>query len=66
MENRDSHKIPIHVRIEAAVRMSRRQQSLEKVTEISRDMNISRDQLYALEKKYLEDPSMQDRERRSP
>ena len=63
MENRDSHKIPIHVRIEAAVRMSRRQQNLEKVTEISRDMNISRDQLYALEKKYLEDPSMQDRER---
>ena len=55
--------IPLRLRIRAGQRMVSRKENQESVSNISRDLGISRSHLYRLEEKYLEDPSMEDKER---
>ena len=63
MEIEDNERIPLHRRTETATRMRLRFQTKETVTDISRDLKISRSHLYVLERKYDEDPTMADKQR---
>jgi len=63
MQPRESHSIPSNLRIQAAIRMVHRHKNNETVSQISQDTNISRSQLYLLEERYLEDPTMKDKQR---
>jgi hypothetical protein len=54
-------RIPVDQRAIAGSRMSDREKSQEKVTDISKDLKISRKSLYSLEKKYLKAEGMGDR-----
>ena len=56
-------RIPVHIRIQAAIRMKNRFKNRESVAQISEDMHISRSQLYLLEDKFNEDPTMVDKPR---
>ena len=63
MQLRESHSIPLGLRIKAAVRMVHRHKNNETVSQISQDTHISRSKLYLLEERYLEDSRMKDKQR---
>ena len=63
MTTRSSHYIPKVVKIEAVERMIHRKEVNETVEQISSDTGISCSHLYTLEKKYRNDPQMEDNQR---
>jgi len=63
MEIETSHYIPQDLRAIAGWEMTNRADSGKKVTQISKELNISYSHLYNLEKKYQCDPTMADAER---
>lgn len=63
MNENSHHYIPQHLRIAAGLRMTLRWKNKESVADISRETGISRSHLYILEKKYLDDPTMEVEER---
>jgi len=63
MEPGAYERIPIHKRIELAIRMKSRFKDQESVAQISEDTGVSRSHLYLLEDKYNEDPTMADKRR---
>jgi transposase len=63
MEIERDGEIPQYKRIQAATRMNTRARNQETAVGIAQDLEISRSQLYELQSKSIQDPTMADRQR---